>query len=150
MQYLKDLLQKYSLKQKIMAFTIGSVVLSTVILIFAMSSLSQQAILEQVNSNLHAISSAKSADVSETFIQFAKNMGALSNSKFIQDALVSYESVAFSTGLELGEDADIAGSTYFKNIQAKYNENFQDFLRSYPLNSFALVLNNGFTIAQVG
>jgi methyl-accepting chemotaxis protein len=143
-------LKQMSMKTKIMAFTILSVVLSSSLLILIVSRMSETALLGQIGSNLTAISSAKSTEVTESFQKFAADMVNLTNTKFVQDALVSYESVAYGTGLDLDADSDISSSSYFKSIESKYSESFTDYLKSYPLVSFSLVLNNGFTVSQVG
>ena len=150
MLHLQKFLRNLSMKTKIMTFSILSVILSSSVLILIVSRMSEAALLDQIGSNLLAISSAKSSEVTESFQKFAGDMVNLTNSKFVQDALVSYESVAYGTGLDLETDSDISASSYFKSIEAKYSENFIDYLKSYPLVSFSLALNNGFTVSQVG
>lgn len=133
-----------------MSITIGGVFICSTVLILYVSHLSEKALTAQILSNLNGLSSSKSNEIADSFKKLQRDIKNLSDSKFIQDALVSYESVAYGTGLDLEEDSNISGSTYFKTIENKYLETFHDYLSSLPLKSFALIMKNGFTVATVG
>ncbi len=145
-----DIFKSLSMRSKLITLTISSVVLSSTILIFALERISESALTNQIVSNLTALVSSKSSEVELTMQTLSKQVESLSNSKFVQDALVSYESVAYGTGLDLDSDADISKSPYFKTIEVKYKESLEDSLQALPLESFALVLNGGFVVSETG
>lgn len=138
------------MKFKMMAIAIGGVFVCSTSLILIVSHLSEKALTQQILMNLQALSSSQSSELAESFKKLHKDVKGLSDSKFIQDAFVSYESVAYGTGLDLDEDNEIQSNTYFSSIESKYAETFQDYASALPIQSFALVLNNGFTISKTG
>lgn len=142
--------QRMSLKSKLISLTLGCVFFSSVVLIFAVEKISENALTDQIVSNLTALVSAKTFELEENLKSLSKQVESLSNSKFVQDALVSYESVAFGTGLDLDGDNDLTQSSYFKTIELKYKDSLTDNLQSLPLDSFALVLNGGFVVSESG
>lgn len=141
---------RFSMKSKILLLSIGSAVVCAFVLISIVSSMAERALGQQIVSNLTALVVSKSEEVDFTMRKLKSDVATLSNSKFVQDALVSYESVAYGTGLDLEQDSNLSNSSYFKTIESKYAESFQDYLSSMPLTSFALSMNNGLVISESG
>lgn len=114
------------------------------------SNRASKAIEQDIDEKLNAISTSKLQEFQASFEKVKGDLKTLSTSKFLQDALVAYESVAYGTGLDLSNDADFASSPYFKSIQSKFAETFEDYLKSSNFNSFAIALNNGSVVSQTG
>lgn len=141
---------RFSMRSKLVGLTIGSVVLCSVSLIYSLGRISETSLTSQIVSNLTALVSTKAAEIESSIHSLQAQVVNLSNSKFVQDALVSYESVAYGTGLDLDSDSDISSSSYFKSIESKYKETLDDSLKTIPLDSYALVLNGGFVVSEIG
>ncbi len=139
-----------SLKQKFIMALLSCSLGSSIFVGLVMLTSTSSALERDLEEKFSAIVEAKAEEYHDGYLKLKTDMEDLSNSKFIQDALVAYESVAFGTGLDINADADLAGSPYFKGIQAKFNDTFNDYLKSYPLNSFAIALNGGSVVSQTG
>lgn len=150
MKQLTGWFAKMSLKSKVI-FALLSCSLTTALFLGAIIAiLASKAIEEDIDEKLEAISAAKSEEIAFGYGKLKSDVESLSNSKFIQDALVAYESVAYGTGLDINNDADFANSPYFKSIQGKFAETFEDYLKSSPFHSFSVVLNGGSVVSQTG
>jgi methyl-accepting chemotaxis protein len=141
---------KMSLKRKFILALLSCSLGAATFLGFVISQAATQAIRHGIEEKLNAISSAKAEEIQITFQKLKSDVDGLSNSKFVQDALVAYESVAYGTGLDIGVDAAFATSPYFKTIQEKFNETFDDLIKTSSFNSFSIVLSGGSVVSQTG
>jgi methyl-accepting chemotaxis protein len=139
-----------SMRVKLITLTIGSVTICSTALIFALERISETALTNQIVSNLSALVNSKGTELETELKDLQLQVFSLSNSKFVQDALVSYESVAYGTGVDLEADSDISNSSYFKTIETKYKESLEDNLQALPLEAFALAMNSGFVVSETG
>src|SRR5690242_6574345 len=105
-----------SLKQKLTAALASCSLGASLFLALVISNVASRAIENGLEAKLEAISKAKSMEITGAYQKLKIDLNILGNSKFIQDALVSYESVAMGTGLDIENDADLGSSPYFKNI----------------------------------
>lgn len=105
---------------------------------------------DNIEEKLEAISTSRADEYHTAFEKLKTDTENLANSKFIQDALVGYESVAYGTGLDITSDTDLSQSPYFKTINDRFSESLGDYLSSSPFNSFAIALNGGSVVSQTG
>ena len=109
---------------------------------------SRTSMLSQEEDSNKGLLKVRGEAVQAYFDKLSADGKSISLSKFTQDAIVAYESIANATGVDLDSDNDVAKSDYYKNIEKKYEESFDDFLKSYNLENFSLVLNSGTVISQ--
>ena len=147
---LKRFFGKLSLQQKLLSALLFCSLGSSIVLVAIISWQSTTAIQSGVEDKLQAISAAKREEFVESFKRFREDIEGEATTKFVQDALVAYESIAYGTGLDMSVDADFASSSYFKNIQVKFQETFEEQLKALQLSSFAIALNNGSVVSQTG
>lgn len=141
---------RLSMKTKLMAIAIGGVFLCSTSLILIVSRLSETALRKEILDRTNALAVAKADELSDAFLKLKADTKSLSDTKFIQDALVSYENVANGTGLDLETDVAVSDNASFQKIGQKYADTFQDYLGSLPWKSFSVVLTNGFVSTSVG
>ena len=134
--------------QLTLAFAVFNIVACFLVSI-TISRLARQSILDLHEDKLTAVRQAK-VDQFNTYIEKIKtDMESLGSSKYIQDALVAAESVAYGTGLDLNRDSKLMASKPYELLSGKYNEVFSDYVEQYRLKNFFLALNTG-SIAMQG
>jgi len=129
-----------------------SLVMSSLLVCIALGGIitiiAQNAIIDSNHKNLQTIRDGKSMEIKTIFATFANNIQSMSQTKFLQDALVAYESIAYGIGLEL-ETSDVKlDADYYTNIEKKFKDVFQEILEQYKMKNFYIVLNSGVVISE--
>ena len=140
----------WSIKQQMLTALVGTSIFSCVAVAIALTYIASHALQVGVESKLMALSESKGAQIQSEIVNLKGGLEGLSQAKFLQDALVAFESVAYGTGMDLTADAALADSEYFKGINAKFSETFDDALKAAPYDSYAIILNTGSVVAEVG
>lgn len=107
------------------------------------SWIAQEAVESSKSVGFGAVRDAKIKHLNEIASGLKADTINLSLTKYMQDALVSFESVANATGVDLTTDNDISTSEYHKRIQAKFKDTFDEYLKQNNLKQFYIVLDSG-------
>jgi|GEM_PF-3160526 len=107
------------------------------------SWIAKQAVENSKSVGFGAVRDAKIKHLNEIASGLKADVINLSLTKYMQDALVSFESVANATGVDLTSDNDISTSDYHKRIQTKFKETFDEYLKQNNLKQFYIVLDSG-------
>ena len=137
-----------NMKFKITISLVMSSLLVCIVLGGIITTIAQNAIIDSNHKNLQTIRDSKVIEIKTIFATFANNIQSMSQTKFLQDALVAYESIAYGIGLEL-ETSDVKlDADYYTNNEKKFKDVFQEILDQYKMKNFYIVLNSGVVISE--
>ncbi|OFZ26974.1 MAG: hypothetical protein A2381_20330 [Bdellovibrionales bacterium RIFOXYB1_FULL_37_110] len=137
-----------NMKFKITFSLVMSSLLVCIVLGGIITMIAKNAIIESNTRNLQTIRDSKIIEIKTIFSTFSNNIQSMSQTKFLQDALVAFESIAYGIGLELAAKDVKLDSDYYINIEKKFKDVFQEILDQYKMKNFYVVLNTGVVISQ--
>ncbi|MBF0299336.1 MAG: hypothetical protein HQK51_11485, partial [Oligoflexia bacterium] len=104
---------KFSLKTSIIAAFLLVSFLGLLILGSISYYVSLSTLKKSINDNLLAIHQSKKIEINKIFEAQINDLKSMSISKFIQDATVAYESIAFGLGLDITQDVAFDNKAYW-------------------------------------
>ncbi|MBF0359504.1 MAG: hypothetical protein HQK49_00740 [Oligoflexia bacterium] len=138
---------KYNLK----TFLVASFVIISFFALLALGLISYyvslNAIKKNINDNLLAVHRNKVNEISSILTNQVSSIKSLASSKFIQDASVAYESIAFGAGIDISQDTPL-DQKYYTDLDNKYKEIFQELLFQYGIKNLGIIQSGGIVIAQ--
>jgi methyl-accepting chemotaxis protein len=136
-----------SIKTRVVVYFVISVLVGCSVISLISFFVSKEAIISAKEDNLRAINDSKIIEVKKIFNNLRNSTKVLSLSKFIQDSVVSFESLAHGIGLNIESDSDLS-SEYYNNLEKKYIPIYDEIIEQYDVRNFYIILNSGLIISQ--
>ncbi|MBF0361381.1 MAG: methyl-accepting chemotaxis protein [Oligoflexia bacterium] len=111
----------------------------------------QKSLENSKKENLETILDTKSAEIQKVMVDMTSALLSLSNGKYLQDALISIESLVYAINSTFDNDMELASNSTFQNLEAryKYNDIFKEYLDQYPMfSNVGIIQSKGLVMTQ--